>query len=71
MSEDSSATVISDKLSNSQEETHSNEDIPTVGETSPQNLQEHGSSEKITISILLVEFLMGFYEILLWKKFLT
>ena len=69
MSEDSSATVISDKLSNSQEETPSNEDIPTVGETSPQNLQEHGSSEKITISILLVEFLMGFYEFIYFMKF--
>ena len=52
MPEDNSATVISDKLSKFQEETHSNEDIPTVGKTSPQNLQEHESSEKITISII-------------------
>ena len=69
MPEDSSATVISDKLSKSQEEIHSNEDIPIVGKTSPQNLQEHESSEKITISMLLVGFLMGFNEFIYFMKF--
>ena len=60
VSEDSSTTVISDNNvteSNSQEETPSNDEIPKLGETSIQNIREHESSEKITISMLQAEFL--------------
>ena len=60
VSEDSSTTVISDNNdteSSFQEETPSNEEIPKLGETSTQNIKEHESSEKITISMLQAEFL--------------
>ena len=53
-------TVISgnyDTESNSQEETPSDEEIPKLGKTSTQNVKEHESSGKITISMLQAELL--------------
>ena len=58
--EDSSTTVAfdnNDTGSNSQEETSSNEETPKLGETSTQNVKEHESSEKVTITMLQAEFL--------------
>ena len=37
----------------------SNGKVPKLGETSTQNVKEHESPEKITNSILQVEFVMG------------
>ena len=54
-------TVISgnyDTESNSQEETPSDEEIPKLGKTSTQNVKEHESSGKITISMLQAELLI-------------